>query len=41
MLDDGLEEDEELPVDQEETVEGAEAMADEDTTDFAGAVGTV
>ena len=40
MLDDGLEEDEELPDDQVETVEGAEAMGDDDTTDFAGAAGT-
>ena len=40
IFDDGLEEDEEVPVDQEEFVEateGAEGVEDDDTADFATA----
>ena len=37
MLDDGLEEDEEVPDEQQEIVEGTEAVGDEDVTDYAAA----
>ena len=37
MFDDGLEEDEELPVGQEEFVETTEGVEDDDTTDFSAA----
>ena len=37
MFDDGLEEDEELPVDQEEFVETTEGVEDDGTTDFSAA----
>ena len=37
MFDDGLEEDEELPVDQEEFVETTEGVEDDVTTDFSAA----
>ena len=37
MFDGGLEEDEEVPVDQEEFVEATEDGEDNDTTDFSAA----
>lgn len=37
MFDDGLEEDEEVPVDQEEFVEATEDGEEDDTTDFSEA----
>ena len=37
IFEDGLEEDEEVPVDQEEFVEATEGVEDDDTADFATA----